>query len=203
MASPLSCLVSRVAQAYSQKERFRTIQGFQRNVVLQSIANRYFPGARLKQGEFVGIDDDVTPFTMEMTLTAPRLLRPGDGVFLLKPLPQASMMVRSYGGKRERQHPFHLRSSRVMLDKIAIELSDSYRLERMPRRVVLATALGHSEWATDPRFTSNADRVENRYDIDRLIGDVIRTQTRARSRDSGRSLQCRGRDACTGSRGPA
>ncbi len=44
---------------------------------------------------------------------------------------------------------------------------------------VLATALGHSEWATDPRFTSNADRVENRHDIDRLIGDVIRTQTRA------------------------
>lgn len=43
---------------------------------------------------------------------------------------------------------------------------------------VFATALGHPEWADDPRFARNADRVENRSEIDRLIGEVIGSRTR-------------------------
>lgn len=37
----------------------------------------------------------------------------------------------------------------------------------------LCRALGHAEWATDPRFVSNPDRVSNREAIDELIGRAV------------------------------
>lgn len=43
-----------------------------------------------------------------------------------------------------------------------------------------AAALGRAEWANDPRFTRNQDRVRNRDAIDGEIAAVIATGTRAR-----------------------
>lgn len=43
----------------------------------------------------------------------------------------------------------------------------------------LSEALGHPEWAADPRFAGNAARLDNRAEIDRLIGERIATGTRA------------------------
>lgn len=39
-------------------------------------------------------------------------------------------------------------------------------------------ALGHPEWQADPRFESNIARVENRQELDRLIGGVFAAVTR-------------------------
>ncbi len=44
---------------------------------------------------------------------------------------------------------------------------------------VLAGELGHPEWATDPRFASNPERVENRDLVDSMVGAVLATRTRA------------------------
>ncbi|MFD2474841.1 CaiB/BaiF CoA transferase family protein [Amycolatopsis silviterrae] len=49
--------------------------------------------------------------------------------------------------------------------------------------VRLAAALGHPEWADDPRFATNAARLENRAEIDRLIGERIASGTRAQWQD--------------------
>lgn len=43
----------------------------------------------------------------------------------------------------------------------------------------LCIALGHPEWATDERFATNNGRLTNRKEIDRLIGSVLATSTRA------------------------
>jgi formyl-CoA transferase len=40
----------------------------------------------------------------------------------------------------------------------------------------LAELAGHPEWASDPRFATNAARVANRAEIVRLVGEAIRTQ---------------------------
>jgi crotonobetainyl-CoA:carnitine CoA-transferase CaiB-like acyl-CoA transferase len=42
----------------------------------------------------------------------------------------------------------------------------------------LATGLGHEEWITDPRFESNAARVENRHILVPLIEAIFETQPR-------------------------
>ncbi|MEU6561551.1 CaiB/BaiF CoA transferase family protein [Nocardia nova] len=42
----------------------------------------------------------------------------------------------------------------------------------------LCEALGHPEWAADPRFATNAARLTNRDEIDRLIGERIGTASR-------------------------
>lgn len=42
-----------------------------------------------------------------------------------------------------------------------------------------AEILGHPEWATDPRFARNQDRVEHRDEIDDLVADSMRHRTRA------------------------
>ncbi|MFE3171963.1 CaiB/BaiF CoA transferase family protein [Amycolatopsis sp. NPDC059090] len=47
----------------------------------------------------------------------------------------------------------------------------------------LSAALGHPEWADDPRFATNAARLENRAEIDRLIGERIASGTRAQWQD--------------------
>ncbi|MET9262110.1 CoA transferase [Amycolatopsis sp. NPDC004079] len=47
----------------------------------------------------------------------------------------------------------------------------------------LSSALGHAEWGADPRFATNAARLENRADIDRLIGERIASGTRAQWQD--------------------
>jgi crotonobetainyl-CoA:carnitine CoA-transferase CaiB-like acyl-CoA transferase len=41
----------------------------------------------------------------------------------------------------------------------------------------LSAALGHEEWAADPRFRTNPDRVANVDELENLIGQVLRTQT--------------------------
>ncbi|WP_085589726.1 CaiB/BaiF CoA-transferase family protein [Pseudomonas sp. B14(2017)] len=42
----------------------------------------------------------------------------------------------------------------------------------------LCDALGHPEWATDPRFATNAGRIANRNAIDGLIGERMKQHTR-------------------------
>lgn len=45
--------------------------------------------------------------------------------------------------------------------------------------VKLCKALGHPEWSSDPRFITNAVRLEHRAEIDGLIEAQLRTQSRA------------------------
>ena len=45
--------------------------------------------------------------------------------------------------------------------------------------VKLATEMGHPEWATDPRFVTNADRAANKDTIIGLISDIMRQQPSA------------------------
>jgi crotonobetainyl-CoA:carnitine CoA-transferase CaiB-like acyl-CoA transferase len=43
---------------------------------------------------------------------------------------------------------------------------------------VLAQELGHPEWAEDPRFTTNPERVRNRDLIDRMVAEVVVSMSR-------------------------
>jgi crotonobetainyl-CoA:carnitine CoA-transferase CaiB-like acyl-CoA transferase len=43
----------------------------------------------------------------------------------------------------------------------------------------LCSALGHPDWASDPRFRANPDRVANVNEIESLIAEVLRTQPRS------------------------
>jgi len=54
--------------------------------------------------------------------------------------------------------------------QIMLGISGDRQFER------LCKALGHDEWATDPRFRRNPDRVANVDELENLIGAVLRTQ---------------------------
>jgi len=43
---------------------------------------------------------------------------------------------------------------------------------------VLAEVLGHPEWAEDPRFATNPERVRNRHLVDGMVAELIVTRTR-------------------------
>ncbi len=43
--------------------------------------------------------------------------------------------------------------------------------------VALAEAVGHPEWATDPRYATNAARIEHRREIEPKLLEVLRTRT--------------------------
>ncbi|MGH8951377.1 MAG: CaiB/BaiF CoA transferase family protein [Acidimicrobiia bacterium] len=44
---------------------------------------------------------------------------------------------------------------------------------------VLSVELGHPEWAADPRFATNPERVRNRDLVDEIVGEVMLTRSRA------------------------
>jgi crotonobetainyl-CoA:carnitine CoA-transferase CaiB-like acyl-CoA transferase len=44
---------------------------------------------------------------------------------------------------------------------------------------ILAQALGHPEWATDPRFASFKARLENRAEVTRMLDEALRVRTTA------------------------
>jgi crotonobetainyl-CoA:carnitine CoA-transferase CaiB-like acyl-CoA transferase len=44
--------------------------------------------------------------------------------------------------------------------------------------VATCKALGHPEWATDPRFAALADRVANKPELTRMMEDVLKTDTK-------------------------
>jgi succinate---hydroxymethylglutarate CoA-transferase len=44
---------------------------------------------------------------------------------------------------------------------------------------VLAEEVGHPEWADDPRFATNPERVRNRDLVDEMVGQVVGTRSRA------------------------
>lgn len=63
----------------------------------------------------------------------------------------------------------------------AYETADGYAIisaanDRLFAR--LCEAFGHPEWAIDPKFTTNAARLEHREEIDRLIGQRMKQHTR-------------------------
>ncbi len=43
----------------------------------------------------------------------------------------------------------------------------------------LARVMGKPEWSADPKFMANPDRVRNRTEVDRMVGEIIATKTRA------------------------
>ena len=49
--------------------------------------------------------------------------------------------------------------------------------DRLFRR--LCTAVGHTEWAEDPSFCTNIERVRNRVDLEGRIENILRTKTTA------------------------
>lgn len=64
----------------------------------------------------------------------------------------------------------------------AYQAADGYQIvscanDRLFAR--LCEALDRPEWASDPKFATNAGRLENRDEIDRLIGERMATQNRA------------------------
>jgi succinate---hydroxymethylglutarate CoA-transferase len=49
---------------------------------------------------------------------------------------------------------------------------------------IISQRLGHPEWATDPKFRTNALRVENRDELERLISNVTATKTTKQWQDA-------------------
>jgi crotonobetainyl-CoA:carnitine CoA-transferase CaiB-like acyl-CoA transferase len=43
----------------------------------------------------------------------------------------------------------------------------------------LSGVLGHPEWAGEPRYATNPERVRNRDEVDRMVGDIIARKNRA------------------------
>ena len=132
-------IVMRLARGYQQKERFRTVPAFQKQSLLQGLASQFYPGCKVKRGEFTNLNDENAPLTIEIELTAPQLVARSS---LIKPLPQPLSLLRSLGGSVDRRHPLHLNRDRIQLDRVEIELSDEYGTDLLPKSTVLASPLG-------------------------------------------------------------
>ncbi len=127
---------------YAQKEQFKTLPAFQKDVVLRGFANQMFPGAKVKVAEMPGLEDMDKPFGLRASLTAPKLLKKSKDEYLLKPVFQPSNLVKQFAGRSKREHPFHFRSQRIQRDSIRLEPGETYKLDRTPSDVTLASSLG-------------------------------------------------------------
>src|SRR5690606_34332015 len=128
-------------EGWAQKERLRTARDFQKDLMGRGLASNMFPGCRVSELAFLGLDKPEEPFGLTFKLTVPQLLRASGDEALLPVVHQASYLVRSYGGAAKREHPFHLRRTRAMRARIRVELGD-WEIVRIPRDTVLASPLG-------------------------------------------------------------
>jgi len=135
-------LEMRALSAFGAKEQFRNMPAFQRDVALRQFANSIFPGARIATAQVTGLEEKESPFGMSIELTAPKFVRESGERFLVKAVLQPGNLVRSFGGRSVRQHPFHFRGQRVMRDSMRIVPGEGYRIERPPSAVSLVSALG-------------------------------------------------------------
>ena len=129
-----------VSSAFGQKDQFRTLQGFQKTSVLQRFANGLFPGCSLKDGGFGGLETD-EPFAIELNVETSNFLQKRADEYHAKAVLNPSRLVARFAGRRERVHPFHLRTHRVDRDRIRVKLGH-HALLRRPPDVAFATALG-------------------------------------------------------------
>jgi hypothetical protein len=122
------------------------------------MATQFFPGAQVKKSEMRGLDDPDAPLAFAFALTAPKLLKTSGEDLLLKPVFQPSRLVRMFGGRAVRELPLHFTRPAASRDEIRVEAGDSCELERAPRDVLLASALG--EYALTFRMSDGAVVVE-------------------------------------------
>ncbi len=77
--------------------------------------------------------------------------------------------------------------ARGMAPYQAYECSDGYLIIAAPNDRLferLSQVLGHPEWPTDPRFSSNQNRYANLAELNKLITPVVLTRTRAEWRQA-------------------
>ncbi|GMQ85823.1 MAG: CaiB/BaiF CoA-transferase family protein [Acidimicrobiia bacterium] len=79
--------------------------------------------------------------------------------------------ARRYGNGHPNIVPY--RTFTAADDEIAVGVGNDAQF------LALCEILGHPEWATDPRFARNEDRVSHRREIESLIAERIMTRTRA------------------------
>ncbi len=127
----------------ANKDRLKPAPAFQKKVVLQRLVSGLFPGAQVDSASFEGLDDIEAPMQIRARLTAPKILRPVDDKFTFRPFVRPSSLVRTFGDKGDRRLPCHFRSSGVVVrDEVRVKLSPVYRVDQLPRHVVLLSALG-------------------------------------------------------------
>jgi tetratricopeptide (TPR) repeat protein len=149
---------SRAVAFYALKDQLKTIPAFQKDLALRRMATQFFPGARVRKAEMRGLDDPDAPTAFVLDLTAPQYLRTSGDDLLLKAVFRPTRLVASFGGRATRELPIHFREERVTRDEIRVEPGESCELERMPRDVLLASALG--EYALTYRRSGSAVVVE-------------------------------------------
>ncbi|MBK36189.1 MAG: hypothetical protein CME26_11765 [Gemmatimonadetes bacterium] len=128
---------TKAAQGWMQKDRFSTLNAFQINLMTRGLATQLFPGAKVEEGGFVGINDKSQPFALEFKLLAPKLLVRSGEDFLLPPVLQPSQLVRSLGAPPLRKHPYMVRQRRAKNDRIEARLGENFVLAKLPENVKL------------------------------------------------------------------
>jgi hypothetical protein len=127
---------------HALKDQLKTLPAFQKDLILRQMATRFFPGASVEKAEILGLEGFESP-SLEVKLTAPKFLRPAKDSYLLKPILQPARLVKGFSERAVRQHPFHMRGQQVSREVVRIEPGEGYAVDRLPRGVTIAGALGN------------------------------------------------------------
>lgn len=135
-------LEARASAAFSQKDRLKTLQAFERDLVFRQMANGFFPGARVLKADFPGIEERDQPLRIFIAAQAPKALKKSEDSYLFRPILQPLGLVRSFAGRSKREHPFHLRAQRISRDRLRIEPGARFAAGKLPEGLSLACSLG-------------------------------------------------------------
>ncbi len=122
---------------YGVKERIATLPRAQLRNLIEQQVNELFPGARLKDFDFPGVDHPGVPLEITFRCEVPELVALEDGKPVLKSGLEELGLTRTYGGKPVREYPILFRMEQVQRETVEIDLGESYEVEALPPNMIV------------------------------------------------------------------
>lgn len=135
-------LKSRDYSSCAGKTNVDGLDAHRRKLYLRRLAGFLFPGARVQKSSFVDLDKTESPLRLKLELTAPEYLMKTDDEILLQFIVQPMQLVRSLIRDPERHHPYNYARQLVRRDRVEIELSERFSLEKLPPATLELCPLG-------------------------------------------------------------
>lgn len=123
---------ARSYQDFARKTAVQDLDAHRRDLLLRQLGTTLFPGARIAQASFPGIETPGVPFTIRLELEAPKFLEAKGDEILLRPMVQPLNLVRGFIRSPERRFPYHLNVQVVKRDRWHIELGPEHRVKKLP-----------------------------------------------------------------------
>ncbi|RME83509.1 MAG: hypothetical protein D6785_06635, partial [Planctomycetota bacterium] len=124
------------------KEFVKNRPTYWRKNVVESILNRFYPGARVIQYAFLNLQDPGKDLKVQAHFFISRYVEKRGNLYRVRLGIQPLFLTRVFGGKARRVHPILFTSSSKVFSRISLRLAPNWGFAKVPSSIVLERKMG-------------------------------------------------------------